>query len=117
MRPNAGVTSCLPPECQQLRAVANGKPYFSSTLTARLWKGGPAPAGFSGSAACGLTPMEKQILQLIASGKSSKEIGAALSIHYRTVENHRTDMCRKLGLEGASALLRYALQTRSGQEG
>jgi len=53
-------------------------------------------------------------MQLIAGGKSSKEIGAELSIHYRTVENHRTNICRKLSLEGegANALLRYALQNK-----
>jgi len=57
-----------------------------------------------------LTPTERQILKLIANGKSSKEIGADLSIHYRTVENHRTNICKKLGIEGANALLRFALQ-------
>ncbi|HUE01808.1 MAG TPA: LuxR C-terminal-related transcriptional regulator [Bryobacteraceae bacterium] len=35
-----------------------------------------------------------------------------LSIHYRTVENHRTNICRKLGLEGGNALVRYALQNK-----
>jgi DNA-binding CsgD family transcriptional regulator len=54
-------------------------------------------------------------MQLIGNGKSSKEIGTELSIHYRTVENHRTNICRKLSLEGegANALLRFALQNRS----
>ena len=59
-----------------------------------------------------LTPTERRIVQLIAADKSSKEIGAELSIHYRTVENHRTNICRKLGLEGANALLRFALQNK-----
>jgi DNA-binding CsgD family transcriptional regulator len=54
-------------------------------------------------------------MQLIAVGKSSKEIGAELSIHYRTVENHRTNISRKLSLdgEGSNALLRFALQNRA----
>ncbi len=60
-----------------------------------------------------LTLSEKKILRLIADGFSSKEIGDALSIHYRTVENHRTNMCRKLNIEGANALARFALQHRS----
>ena len=60
-----------------------------------------------------LTPSEKKILRLIADGLSSKEIGDELSIHYRTVENHRTNMCRKLNIEGANALARFALQHRS----
>ena len=60
-----------------------------------------------------LTPSEKKILRLISDGLSSKEIGDVLSIHYRTVENHRTNMCRKLNIEGANALARFALQHRS----
>jgi len=60
-----------------------------------------------------LTATEKKILRLIAEGKSSKEIGEELSIHYRTVENHRTNVCRKLKLEGANSLVRYALQHRT----
>jgi DNA-binding CsgD family transcriptional regulator len=57
-----------------------------------------------------LTLSERRILKLIAEGLSSKEIGDRLSIHYRTVENHRSNMCRKLNIEGANALLRFALQ-------
>jgi len=62
-----------------------------------------------------LTPTERRIMRLIADGKTSKEIGAELSIHYRTIENHRTNICRKLNLEGegANALLRFALQHKS----
>jgi DNA-binding CsgD family transcriptional regulator len=62
-----------------------------------------------------LSPTERRIMQLIGNGKSSKEIGTELSIHYRTVENHRTNICRKLSLEGegANALLRFALQNKS----
>jgi len=103
-----------------VRAVANGQPYFSSAMAARLLPGGGMSAkghASSGPAASRLTPTENQILRLIASGQSSKEIGDTLSIHYRTVENHRTNMCRKLGLEGANALLRFALQHRSDLEG
>ena len=103
-----------------VRAVASGQPYFSSVMAARLLPGGGVSAtghASSGPAASRLTPTENQILRLIASGQSSKEIGDTLSIHYRTVENHRTNMCRKLGLEGANALLRFALQHRSELEG
>jgi DNA-binding CsgD family transcriptional regulator len=47
---------------------------------------------------------------MIAAGKSSKEIADTLSIHYRTVENHRVNACRKLKIEGTNALLRFALE-------
>jgi DNA-binding CsgD family transcriptional regulator len=50
---------------------------------------------------------------MIAENKSSKEIGAELFIHYRTVENHRVNICQKLGLHGTNSLLRFALQHKS----
>ena len=60
-----------------------------------------------------LTTSERRILSLIADGQSSKEIGDTLDIHYRTVENHRTNICRKLGIDGSNALLRFALQHKT----
>jgi DNA-binding NarL/FixJ family response regulator len=99
-----------------VRAVAAGQPYLNSTLTARLLQRQSPPGdaiGLKDNAPVDhLTPTERRIVQLIAADKSSKEIGAELSIHYRTVENHRTTICRKLGLEGANALLRFALQNK-----
>jgi len=95
-----------------IRAVAAGQPYLSSALTARLLQP-PAPVGAPNDVLVSrLTPTERRIVQLIAADKSSKEIGEELSIHYRTIENHRTNICRKLGLEGANALLRFALQNK-----
>jgi DNA-binding NarL/FixJ family response regulator len=61
----------------------------------------------------GLTASERKILHMIAENKSSKEIGAELCIHYRTVENHRVNICQKLGLRGTNSLLRFALQHKS----
>ena len=95
-----------------IRAVAAGQPYLSSALTARLLQSRPPAAASSDAPESWLTPTERRIVQLIASDKSSKEIGAELAIHYRTVENHRTAICRKLGLEGANALLRFALRNK-----
>jgi DNA-binding NarL/FixJ family response regulator len=56
-----------------------------------------------------LSPAEMRILKLIAENKSSKEIADQLFISYRTVENHRTNICQKLGLHGSNSLLRFAL--------
>ena len=96
-----------------VRAVASGRPYISSVITEKLLHPPKAAAPQDGITA-NLTPTERRIMRLIADGKTSKEIGAELSIHYRTVENHRTNICRKLNLEGegANALLRFALQNR-----
>ena len=97
-----------------VHAVVSGRSYISSAITEKLLH--PQQAALPEDSITGkLTPTERRIMCLIADGKSSKEIGAELSIHYRTVENHRTNMCRKLNLEGegANALLRFALQHKS----
>ena len=97
-----------------IRAVAIGRTYISSTMAAVLLKQKTeAPGGAQTLDTSILTPTEKKILRLIADGLSSKEIGDRLNIHYRTVENHRTNMCRKLNIEGANALARFALQHRA----
>jgi NarL family two-component system response regulator LiaR len=60
-----------------------------------------------------LTASERKILSLIGKGKSSKEIAEELFISSKTVENHRSNICKKLGITGNSALLKYALRTTS----
>jgi DNA-binding NarL/FixJ family response regulator len=99
-----------------VRAVAGGQPYLSPAVTAYLLQNSERGAGSrERKLTDGLTPTEGRIMKLIALGKTSKEIGAEFSIHYRTVENHRTNICRKLELEGegANALLRFALQHKT----
>lgn len=60
-----------------------------------------------------LTPTERRVLRLLADYKTSKEIAAELSIHSRTVDNHRTNICQKLNLHGSHTLLRFALEHKS----
>ena len=97
-----------------IRAVSEGRPYLSSAITAGLLQASNRSEE-SAPLISNLTPAEHRIMNLIALGKTSKEIGAELSIHYRTVENHRTNISRKLSLdgEGANALLRFALQNKA----
>ncbi len=59
-----------------------------------------------------LTPTEMKILKLVADYKTSKEIADEFFVHYRTVENHRTNICQKLGISGHNALLKFALQNK-----
>ena len=98
-----------------VRSVAAGRPFLSSAITAQMLQKKEAPAKKAGEELTSrLTPTERRVMHLIAQGKSSKDIGAELSIHYRTVENHRTNICRKFEIEGegANALLRFALQNK-----
>jgi DNA-binding CsgD family transcriptional regulator len=50
---------------------------------------------------------------MVAEGHSSKSIATELFIHYRTVENHRNNICQKLELRGPNALFKFAVQHRS----
>jgi DNA-binding NarL/FixJ family response regulator len=94
-----------------INTVVAGQVYMSSAIALQLLQGSKAENKPQDDSLIGdLTPSERRILLLIADGLSSKEIGAEISIHYRTVENHRTNICRKLGIEGANALLRFAVQ-------
>lgn len=59
-----------------------------------------------------LTKTELNILKLIAEGKTSKEIGDEFFISFKTVENHRTNISRKLNLTGSNSLIKYAIKNR-----
>jgi DNA-binding NarL/FixJ family response regulator len=104
--------SALTEIVKALRAVAEGNYYVTSSLTAHLLHRRSRAQAF----ACelpglgALTTTERRILAMVAEGKSSKSIAEELFIHYRTVENHRTNICQKLGLQGHNALFRFALQ-------
>lgn len=63
-----------------------------------------------------LTVSEERILKLIGTGKGSKEIADELFVSIKTVENHRSNICKKLGITGNAALLKYALRTTSGSK-
>jgi DNA-binding NarL/FixJ family response regulator len=57
-----------------------------------------------------LTPRQREVLQLIAAGRRMKEIGAILELSTRTVESHKYEMMRALGVESTAELVRYAIQ-------
>lgn len=57
-----------------------------------------------------LTPREQEILRAIAAGKPSKQIAGEFDLSVRTVETHRLNIKRKLGIEGQANLIRFALE-------
>jgi len=56
-----------------------------------------------------LTPRQRQTLQLVAAGKTSKEIAISLKVATKTIEKHRTDLMQRLGVSNATELVRYAV--------
>src|SRR5262249_28669388 len=89
-----------------IKATARGQAFISPQLSALVLKRRERSDALArqkpGLGA--LTPMERRILKLIADDKTSKDIAAQLFISYRTVETHRTNICRKLELKGNLAL-------------
>jgi len=57
-----------------------------------------------------LSPRERQVLQLLAEGKKTREVAALLSISIKTAESHRTRIMKKLGIKETAGLVRYALR-------
>jgi DNA-binding NarL/FixJ family response regulator len=57
-----------------------------------------------------LTPREREVLQLLAEGKTSKEVAVALDLSVKTAETHRTNIMRKLDLHSVADLTVYALR-------
>jgi len=98
-----------------IKAAALGQPFISPQLSALLLKRrGRTDALSREKPGLGaLTQMERRILKLIADDKTSKDIAAQLFISYRTVETHRTNICRKLELKGNLALVKFALAHKS----
>jgi len=67
----------------------------------------PAPAG---SAFRLLSPREREVLQLLAEGRSTKEIAEKLSVSGKTIETHRRQIMEKLGLHSVAGLTKYAVR-------
>lgn len=99
---------------QAIGEIRRGKTYLSPLFM----KDVPAdfiPTGY-GSPQEPLTAREKQVLQLIAEGKTSKEIGALLFISIHTVHSHRKNIKSKLDLRKNADLVRYAMEKGYAEE-
>lgn len=91
-----------------LETVANGGTYFGPAVAALLRNVVANPS--ASNTADFLTDREREILQLVAESHSTKEIAAKLGISIKTVDNHRTNLMRKLNLHDVASLTRYALE-------
>lgn len=98
-----------------IKAVASGRPYLSPAASALLVERRRREEDLERSrpALQSLTPTERRVLKLISEDRTTREIAETLFISPRTVETHRSNICRKLGLSGSLALLKFALANRS----
>jgi DNA-binding NarL/FixJ family response regulator len=93
-----------------ITAVMRGETYLSPAISRSVieqylarFKAGQAPAE-------NLTPRQREILQLIAEGRNTKEIAFALGLSGKTVETHRSLMMERLGIRDIPGLVRYAMR-------
>jgi DNA-binding NarL/FixJ family response regulator len=98
-----------------IEAIANRRTFFTPGASEMLLDGfarqnsGDAPVL---PARNRLTSREREIVQLLAEGKSSKEVAVALGISVKTAETHRANIMRKLEIHSVSELVRYAIKNQ-----
>jgi len=92
---------------QAIEAIARGEIYLSPGVSRTV-----VQAFLAGSTAPDdpLSPREREVLQLIAEGKTMKEIGDLLGISSRTAETHRARIMEKLDIHDVAGLVRYAIR-------
>jgi two-component system, NarL family, response regulator NreC len=95
-----------------VRAVAGGKSFFSPVVSKVLLDDYMRKLKRSGAedAYDLLTPREREILQLVAEGKSNKDVANLLNLSVYTVETHRSNIMQKLNLRGVPELILYAVR-------
>jgi DNA-binding NarL/FixJ family response regulator len=94
-----------------IRAVAGGQTYLSPRVAGFLIEDYLSLSRMvSSSAHATLTPREREVLQLLAEGKATKQIANRLGVSVKTVETHRRNLMHKLDLHSLAELTRYAIR-------
>lgn len=93
-------------------ALAEHQPYFDSRVSNLMLDTFLDPAKAAAESTDRLTSREREIVQLIAEGRTSKEVAATLGLSAKTVEAHRANIMNKLDLHSTSQLVLYAVRNR-----
>jgi DNA-binding NarL/FixJ family response regulator len=95
-------------------ALLANRPYFTSTVARMVLEGFlSAPQAESATDETGrLSPREREIVQLLAEGRSNKEVAAVLGISVKTAETHRNNVMQKMGFHSITELVRYAVRNK-----
>jgi len=91
-------------------AVRNGDSYLSPAITQQVVEAIANPGKATPQGLAALTDREREVLQLIAEGQSSKEIAALLGVSLKTVDSHRANLMEKLDIHKVSGLVRFAIR-------
>lgn len=113
----AGASGYLLKDCafeelaRAIRTVAQDQTYLSPSIASQVIKDYVRRLAESDSAGPPLvTPREREVIQLLAEGKSTKHIAAALNISVKTVETHRSQIMEKLNIDSIANLTKFAIR-------
>ncbi|MFY9744609.1 MAG: response regulator transcription factor [Candidatus Sulfotelmatobacter sp.] len=94
-----------------VEALQNYRSFFTPKVAQMMLDGYLRPHQETDTSGhCVLTPREREVIQLVAEGKTTKEIASALSLSVKTAETHRTNLMRKLDLHSVADLTLYAVR-------
>jgi DNA-binding NarL/FixJ family response regulator len=93
-----------------IRAALEGKTYLTPQLAGEVLESMKQGTERSSDPVVSLTPRQREVLQLLAEGRSAKEIAASLSISARTVEFHKYQLMETLGLHTNAELTHFAIK-------
>ena len=112
----AGASAYLLKDCpfeelvEAVRTVVSGKTYVSPSIGGMVVSDYISKPDGEGSAFSVLSQREREVLQLLAEGKTTKQVGLSLHISPKTVEAHRLRMMNKLDIDNIAQLTKYAIQ-------
>ena len=93
-----------------IHEALRGQTYITPMIAGELLDSYRNDDSGEGDAMHQLTPRQREVLQLIAEGKSAKQIAALLKISIRTAEAHKANILKALGLESTAELVQYAIR-------
>jgi DNA-binding NarL/FixJ family response regulator len=95
-----------------VESLCRHKPFFTTQVARMVLDGFLKSGKRDNDNLVQLTPREREIIQMVAEGKSNKEMGNILELSIKTVETHRTNLMRKLGMHTVSDIVRYAVRNK-----
>ncbi len=91
-------------------SVAQGRTYLAPAITRHVLAGLAHTTVQGGRSAEPLTARQRQVLRLIAVGRSNREIAHELGVSTKTVESHRAEVMKRLGIHDLAGIVRYAVR-------
>lgn len=99
-----------------VESLRRNKTFFTSRVSQMILdgflKGDPRPDRNGENGGIRLTPRQREMVQLLAEGKSSKEVAVTLDVSVKTAETHRANIMRKLDCHSVSEVVRYAIRNQ-----